>query len=61
MLKHWWKKWKHEYLVDLRESQKVGEAYIVVGDVVTAHEDNTPRGFWRLGKVEELIRIETTT
>ena len=60
LLSHWWNRWKHEYLVDLREShnlstKRVGQPNIAVGDVVTVHEDKTPRGFWRLGKIEELI------
>ena len=60
LLKHWWNRWKHEYLVNLCEShnlatKKIGEANIFIGDVVTVHEDKTPRGFWRLGKVEELL------
>ena len=28
---------------------------INVGDVVTVHDENLPRGLWRLGRVEELI------
>ena len=60
LLRHWWNRWNHAYLVDLRESQNlatkgVGQANVQVGDVVTVHEDRTPRGFWRLGKIEELI------
>ena len=60
LLSHWWNRWKHEYLVDLREShdlatKRVGQPNIAVGDVVTVHEDKTPRGFWRMGKIEELI------
>ena len=60
LLSHWWNRWKHEYLVDLHEShnlamKRVGQPNIAVGDVVTVHEDKTPRGFWHLGKIEELI------
>ena len=65
LLKHWWNRWKHECLVNLREShnlatKNIGEADIVVGDIVTVHEDKMPRGFWRLGKVEELIFSKDT-
>ena len=60
LLSHWWNRWKHEYLVNLRESHNfatkgIGQANVTVGDVVTVHEDKTSRGFWRLGKIEELI------
>ena len=60
LLSHWWNRWKHEYLVNLRESHNlatkgIGQTNVTVGDVVTVHEDKTPRGFWRLGKIEELI------
>ena len=60
LLRHWWDRWKHEYLVNLRESHnlsstKCGEPQIKQGDVVTVHQDKVPRGFWRLGKIEHLI------
>ena len=60
LFSHWWNRWNHEYLVDFRESHNlatkgVGQANVLVGDAVTVHEDKTPRVFWRLGKIEELI------
>ena len=60
LLRHWWDRWKHEYLVNLRESHnlsstKRGEPQIKQGDVVTVHQDKVPRGFWHLGKIEHLI------
>ena len=60
LLRHWWDRWKHEYLVNLRESHnlsstKRGEPQIKQGDVVTVHQDKVPRGFWRSGKIEHLI------
>ena len=60
LLNHWWNRWNHEYLVDLREShnlatEEVRQANVQVGDVVTVHEDKIPRGLWCLGKIEELI------
>ena len=61
LLHHWWNRWKHEYLVDLRETHNLssshrGEPCIKEGDIVTIHQDKMPRGFWRLGKVETLIQ-----
>ena len=62
LLRYWWDRWKHEYLVNrgLWESHnlsstKCGEPQIKQGDVVTVHQDKVPRGFWRLGKFEHLI------
>ena len=60
LLSHWWNRWNHEYLVDLRKSHNlatkgVGQADVQDGDVVTVHEDKTRRGFWHLGRIEELI------
>ena len=60
LLNHWWKRWKDEYLVGLRETHKLvsdnrGEPTVHVGDIVTVHEEKTPRGFWRLGKIEKVI------
>ena len=61
VLRHWWNRWKHEYLVDLRETHNLscnhrGEPCIKEGDIVTIHQDKMPRGFWRLGKAETLIQ-----
>ena len=61
LLRHWWNRWKREYLVDLRETHNLssshcGEPCIKEGDIVTIHQDKMPRGFWRLGKVETIIQ-----
>lgn len=29
---------------------------VIVGDIVIVHDENHPRGLWKLGKVEELIQ-----
>ena len=36
-------------------SDNRGEPTVHVGDIVTVHEEKTPRGFWRLGKIEKVI------
>ena len=65
VLEHFfWGRWKKEYLLELRESHcqakhppkgsKCGT--IAVGDVVLVHEESKPRGFWKLAKVENLIK-----
>eukprot|EP00731_Ephydatia_muelleri_P005954 Em0003g202a len=62
ILQHFWKRWKTEYLIDLRETHRFstnkdkGYGKIALGDIVLVHDDNHPRTFWRLGRVEQLIQ-----
>ena len=51
--------WRQEYLLELRESHRyhcghANPSQVSVGDV-TVHSDSQPRGFWRLGCVEEVL------
>ena len=60
-LKHFWERWRNEYLIELRESHryncgKAEDSQVAIGDVVIIHDKDQPRGFWRLGQVQELIR-----
>ena len=56
-----WKRWRAEYLPELREAHrhfrtpKGVASPIAVGDIVIVHDENQPRGLWKLGKVEELM------
>ena len=55
-----WKRWKREYLLELREFHRSrtrgGISYTLQkGEVVTVYDEDHPRGLWRLGKVEDLI------
>ena len=59
-----WKIWSQEYLLSLRERQQktklkgpmVQSPYTAkVGDVVLI-KDDLPRGSWRLGRIQELIK-----
>ena len=62
VLEHFWKQWKREYLLELRESHRHANrppkkshcSPIAVGDMVLVHEDSKPRGFWKIAKVESL-------
>ena len=59
VLNHFWKHWKSEYLLSLREvhrecSTNSSVAPINTGDIVILQEDK-PRAMWRLAKVKELI------
>ena len=61
IMEHFWKRWKTEYLLQLREYHRHcnGDDSVHqprVGDVVVVHDDNCPRGFWKLAKVESLLK-----
>ena len=61
VLNHYWKRWKHEYLTELREAHRhaavnqVDKSVVATGDVVVVHDEALPRGLWRLARVQELI------
>lgn len=60
MLDQFWDRWRAEYFLELREAHRYGIEHssgvrITVGDIVVVHSDEKWRGFWNLGKVEELI------
>lgn len=60
LIEHFWKRWKHEYLLELRESHRLksrgnSSRTVSVGDVVVIHDD-TARATWRLGRIEELVK-----
>ena len=56
---HFWKRWKQEYLVDLREHHKMKtkskNVNVDKGDVVLIHEDGVKRNKWSMAVIEELI------
>ena len=60
VMSHFWNRWKNEYLMELRDSHRhtsksTNPTPIAVGDMVVVHDEERPRGFWRLAKVEHLI------
>lgn len=61
VLNHFWKRWRSEYLAELRESHRYAAkktahaSSVKVGDIVIVHDDALPRGFWKLGRVQELF------
>ena len=61
-LNHFWKRWKNEYLLQLRECHRYGPKTDVKdntsseGDVVLIHSDSKLRGFWKLGRVQRLVK-----
>lgn len=60
-LDKFWKRWREEYLLNLREryhykmQRRSEPRNICVRDVVIIHDDQEVRGFWKLGRVKELI------
>ena len=60
-LNHFWKRWRTEYLTELRESHRQSnhdsstKHPIKVGDVVVVHNESLPRGFWKLGRIQGVI------
>lgn len=59
-LQRFWKRWKLEYLLELREFHRTcqhGESTSTLqpGEVVTVYDESYPRGLWRLGRIEELL------
>ena len=60
-LNHFWRRWRDEYLVGLRESHRQNkkeassQSPISAGNVVVVHDESLPRGFWKLAKVESVI------
>ena len=59
-LDRFWKRWRQEYLLELRESHRYHRGHanpsqVSVGDVVIVHSADQPRGFWRLGRVKEVL------
>ena len=57
------KQWKNEYLLALREQSSTRSRVnrnpeIALGDIVIIRNDQTKRNFWKLAKVEQLLRGE---
>ena len=60
VLNDFWRRWRTEYLLELREAHRHGfktnnVTPVGVGDVVLVHDDNSPRGFWKIALVRSLI------
>ena len=60
LIEHFYKRWKFEYLTELREYQSCNNAAptksIQVGDVVLIEDKKLPRSRWRLGLVTNLLQ-----
>ena len=62
VINHFWSRWRSEYLSELREHHQYAAgrpsqlAHIAVGEVVIIKDDKIPRSFWKLGRIQEVIR-----
>ena len=61
VLNHFWKRWRSEYLSELREShcyiakKAARSSNVKEGDIVIVHDDSLPRGLWKLGRIQEVF------
>ena len=60
VLNNFWRRWRSEYLNELRESHCHGakntrNTHIATGEVVIVHDDSLPRGLWKLGQILEVF------
>lgn len=60
VLNHFWKRWRSEYLNELRESHRYSaktpsRLSVSKGDVVVVHDDALPCGLWKLGRIQEVL------
>ena len=51
VLNHYWKRWREEYITELREYHKHkkrdGTNQITLNDIVLIHDPNAKRGLWK--------------
>ena len=63
LLKHFWKWWRNEYLIVLREVHRFAFTtgsrgrLITQGDIVLVHDESYSRTYWKLGRVAKLIQV----
>ncbi len=59
IMSHFWKRWKHEYLFDMREFHRqksnTAKSNISVGDVVLIQDEGKKRGLWKMGLIKNLF------
>ena len=59
LLRQFVKRWRNDYLLSIRETTRAhgtSEDAIAEGDVVVLKNDSSPRVFWKLAKVTEILR-----
>lgn len=61
VMNHLWQRWRNEYLLELRNAHRRhqtsdGGSTVSIGDIVLVHDEGHLRGFWRIGRVQRLIK-----
>ena len=59
MISYFWKIWRQEYVISLRESHKSSKSkpeIVSVNDIVLIYDEKQPRQMWKLARVHELVR-----
>jgi hypothetical protein len=57
-----WKRWKKEYLLELREFHRMSQISkgvkdaVQEGQIVTVYDEGQPRGLWRVGRIVGVIQ-----
>jgi hypothetical protein len=57
-----WKRWKKEYLLELREFHRTSQISkgvkdaVQEGQIVTVYDEGQPRGLWKVGRIVEVIQ-----
>lgn len=64
-MNHFSYRWKNEYLIELRDSHRhsgksSNSTPIAFRDIVVVHNEELPRGFWRLARANDLVRDATS-
>ena len=60
VMNHFWRRWRDEYLIELRNSHRhsaknAAPTPVAVGDIEVVHDEDLPRGLWKLARVEGLV------
>ena len=59
-MQHFWKQWRGEYLLELRECHRQGVKGklqpLKQGEIVQLHDEKCVRGLWKLAKIKKLLK-----
>ena len=59
-----WKRWKNEYLLEMREFYQIrkpdrgNQEIVKEGEVVAVFDETHPRSFWRLGRMVLMVAFK---
>ena len=59
LLDHWWRRWRDDYLIELREHHKSHSKKRglnpKIGDIVLIADDKLKRSEWKVGRITKLV------